>query len=452
MRGKGIEKEAKVSYPSVEPQKKGENLAKDQSSRLRETLKSIFPDRLLRALASESGFVQRARKVDPVSFFWALVLGFGVGSQRTIAGLRRVYIRSTGTTLVPSAFYDRFTDRLVSYLQSAVEHLLSEFQASFSGIGERYSLFKDLFITDSTVLKLHDALAKVFPGCRTNHSPAAAKLHVVMSVKGAGRSTVALTSERVHDSRKLRIGPWVKDRLLLFDLGYYRYQLFSCIARNGGYFLTRVKENANPLVTEIFHGLPKTYTHCELQDILGCVRAPVIDAEVELQFQKRVYGGKRSTARERFRLVAIRDEEGKYHCYVTNIPVEILSAKEIENTYRARWEIELLFKELKSGYRLDHLDSKRVEVVQALIYSAILTLLVSRRLLRVVAASVREGRERITVGRWWRMLQAYGQEILLLILRPPREIAGLRGLYKTIVHELVDPHTNRRPLLVETLK
>lgn len=35
-------------------------------------------------------------------------------------------------------------------------------------------------------------------------------------------------------------------RLLLFDLGYFRYQLFDAIGRQGGYFLTRLKQNANP--------------------------------------------------------------------------------------------------------------------------------------------------------------------------------------------------------------
>ena len=34
----------------------------------------------------------------------------------------------------------------------------------------------------------------------------------------------------------------------LFDLGYFRYQLFACMERNGGYFLTRLEANANPLV------------------------------------------------------------------------------------------------------------------------------------------------------------------------------------------------------------
>jgi len=426
-------------------------LAYDQSSRLRKSLKGFFSDRSLRILASDTGFIRRARKIDPVAFFWTLILGFGVGSHRTIASLRSVYGRSTGTCLVPSAFYDRFTPGLVRFLQAALQRLLVDFRASIGDVGERFSAFEDVMITDASILKLHDSLAQTFPGCRTNHSPAAAKLHVVMSVKGVGRTTVALTPERVPDSKKLVIGNWVKGRLLLFDLGYYKFQLFSRIARHGGYFLSRLKENANPLITGVHSGMHPDLENCELQDVLSHCTSPVIDAEIELQFRKQAYRGRRSKASERFRLVALRDDNGKYHCYVTNIPVEILNANEIGNTYRARWEIELLFKELKSGYRIDQLTSRRIEVVQALIYSALITLLVSRKLLRVVALSMGGLRERITAGRWWRLMQAYGQELLLLVLRPPRESRLFRGLYQTIIHELVDPHTKRRPLLMETL-
>jgi IS4 transposase len=92
-------------------------------------------------------------------------------------------------------------------------------------------------------------LEKAFPACRTNHTKAALKAHVVLGVRGNGDHSVKVTSERVHDGPVFTVGPWVRDKLLLFDLGYFRYQLFDCIARNKGFFLSRLKVNANPLIT-----------------------------------------------------------------------------------------------------------------------------------------------------------------------------------------------------------
>jgi putative transposase len=423
-----------------------------QSTRVRETLKSLFSDQRLNALARATEFVQRQRKVKPVAFFWTLVLGFGVGSTRKISGLRRAYQRSTGTTLVPSSFYDRFNDRLVEFLKEAVEHALGEFQLAFKDLNDRFKTFKDVMITDSSVIKLHDALAKLFPGCRTNNAPASIKLHAVMSVKGRGKSTVKLTNGRVHDRRKFVIGDWVKGKLLLFDLGYYHFRLFKNIVRLGGHFLTRLKDNANPKIVRVFNGSAtdeKRLVGQNLRTVLSGLRRDVLDVEVEVRAKARRYNGRRASTVELFRVVAVRDtEEWTYHCYLTSIPVEILSAEDIASTYRARWEIELVFKELKSGYRLDDVESRKKEVVEALIYAAVLTLLASRTLLRSIASRIGgELRDRITPGRWWKVFSEYAQELQLLLIRPPRQSPPLKDLLTTIEHELIDPHTKRRPLL-----
>lgn len=69
------------------------------------------------------------------------------------------------------------------------------------------------------------------------------------------------------------------------------------------------------------------------------------------------------------RVVAIRDEEtDEYHTYVTNIPLEELSAEEIAQLYGARWHVELVFKELKSRYALDVLPTKSVHVIEAYVW------------------------------------------------------------------------------------
>jgi putative transposase len=57
----------------------------------------------------------------------------------------------------------------------------------------------------------------------------------------------------------------------------------------------------------------------------------------------------------------------------------MFNAKYIAKLYGARWDMELLFEELKSKYALDVLETKNVQVIEALIWKAILTLIVSRR-------------------------------------------------------------------------
>jgi len=154
----------------------------------------------------------------------------------------------TGKSLVPSSFYDRFSTELARMFRAVLRELMTKLPASevrYAGVLEG---FRDVLVADATVVKLHRLLARRFAGTRKNSSPAAAKLHLVMSASGTGAHKVKVTGERANDHRTLQMGPWVEGRLLLFDLGYFRYQLFDCIDRNGGYFITRLATNADPRI------------------------------------------------------------------------------------------------------------------------------------------------------------------------------------------------------------
>ena len=68
---------------------------------------------------------------------------------------------------------------------------------------------------------------------------------------------------------------------------------------------------------------------------------------------------------EEFRLIAIYNQDDeKYHVYITNISDELLTAKDIADLYRGRWEIELVFKELKSKYQLDIVETTNEQVIK----------------------------------------------------------------------------------------
>ena len=80
----------------------------------------------------------------------------------------------------------------------------------------------------------------------------------------------------------------------------------------------------------------------------------VFDVNVEVSFDRRSYRGESKRDSKIFRLAAIYNPDSdEHHFYLTNISPEILNASEIASVYAARWEVELIFKELKSRYELD---------------------------------------------------------------------------------------------------
>lgn len=419
---------------------------------IREALTRLLPRRRLEELAVRARLQKRQRKVQPHALFWTLVLGFGAGRDRTLAALRRSYKLAGGGRLAPSAFYARFTVALVRFLKTVLGVLIERAAEPCRALQGPLAAFKDLVLTDSTVIRLHEMLAKVFPGCRTNHTKAALKMHVILSATGSGPRSIRVTSERTHDGPVLRVGKWLKDRLLLMDLGYFRYQLFSCIRRNGGYFIVRLKQNANPLIVDthrFWRGRSVPMVGRRIRDVLGRLRRQVVDVEVELSFQRRVYGGKRHTDRERFRLVGVRDQKtGAYHLYLTNIPPEKLSAEDIAQTYAARWAIELVFRELKSRYRAEDMPSCKRVIVEALVYAVLITFIVSRHLLAALRQKLGALGGRVAVERWAILFAAVARDILRIVLRRSSDVAALvRCIEDTLLDEAIDPNAGRKLLL-----
>jgi IS4 transposase len=236
----------------------------------------------------------------------------------------------------------------------------------------------------------------------------------------------------------LKVGPWVAGRRLLFDLGFFSYGLFARLSAHGGYFVSRLKARANPTIVavhRVHRGRARDLVGKPLADVLPRLQREVRDVEVELSFKRRRYRGRRRTDTLRLRLVGLREAtSGEYPLYLTHIPPKKLPAEDLSRTYALRWVIELLFKELKSSYRLDEIPSRKSAVVEALLYAALLTFVASRRLLQVLH-------------------EALAEDLILLVLRPAHETRALAQRLSTLLlHEAPDPNVQRLSLLeaVET--
>jgi putative transposase len=351
---------------------------------LQDTLLELYPSDALTRLAEESGFVRRYRKVDPVAFFWAVTLEAGVYLQRSLDQLRHVYNDRAAKPLHSYAsFYNRFTPELVEFLRRCVAHGLAELKAAPGNrLAPKLAAFEDILIEDSTVVRLSAALVAHYPPVRYHTPTAGAKIAALLSVRSNGPRRLELTAESVNDRDTLKLGAWVKGSILLLDLGYYKHQAFARIAEQGGFYLTRLHRLVDPTIVRslrVHRGRAIEVEGRRWSEVLPQLRREVVDLEVEIAFTRRSYAGHRRGDTLTARLVGLWDEEGRnYHTYLTNLGSEVLNAEEVAQLYGCRWEIELVFKELKSQYALDRVNTTNRAVAEALIWASLLTLVVSR--------------------------------------------------------------------------
>ncbi|MDG6218687.1 MAG: IS4 family transposase, partial [Candidatus Thermoplasmatota archaeon] len=108
---------------------------------------------------------------------------------------------------------------------------------------------------------------------------------------------------------------------------------------------------------------------------------------------------------------------------------------------------ELIFKELKSRYALDMIKTTNAMIVEALIWVAILTLLISRLIYTLVWERAKEkGRDmvRFTHLRWSVIFSEHASDHLSALLRYLDINMDLMDFYTMYDHQAFDPHANRQ--------
>jgi IS4 transposase len=346
-----------------------------------ERIQRAFPSDELRERARATNLVQRERDFDFVALFYTLSFGFAAGSDRSIqAFLERFVEMADCDELAYASFYEWFSPTLVATLREILDDAIEDLDPGRNELRGRLEHFRDVLIVDATFISLYQDAKNVYRA--TGDDQAGLKLHLTESLSTGLPTRFRTTDGVTHERSQLPTGEWVADALILFDLGFYDFWLFDRIDANNGWFVSRVKSNANPKIVDelrTWRGNSITLEGKSLKAVLDDLQRQEIDVLVELEFDRK--RGSSATATRQFRLVGLLDDDdAEYHLYFTNLPRSEYSAPDIAQLYRARWEVELLFKELKSRFRLDEINTTKPYIIEALVIMAAISLVISREI------------------------------------------------------------------------
>ena len=358
-------------------------------------IQRAFPSDELRERTRATNLVQRERKFDIVALFYTLTFGFAAGSDRSLQAFLERYVEMADCDeLSYAAFHDWFEPGFVALLREILDDAIENLDTGRTDLNGRLERSRDVLIADATIVSLYQDAADVYAA--TGEDQAELKLHLTESLSAGLPTRFHTTDGTTHERSQLPTGEWVADALILLDLGFYDFWLFDRIDQNGGWFVSRVKDNANfEIVEELrtWRGNSIPLEGESLQAVLDDLQRQEIDVRITLSFERK--GGSGASATRTFRLVGLRNGESEeYHLYLTNLGKDDYSAPDRAVRYRARWEVELLFKELKSRFGLDEINTTDAYIIEALIIMAAISLLMSRVIvdeLRSLEARQREG-------------------------------------------------------------
>ena len=171
------------------------------------------------------------------------------------------------------------------------------------------------------------------------------KLHVVYDESLCSPVTVDITDPTVSDPKQARQWALEPGVIYVFDRGYYSYQWWQALCAQGVHIVTRLKKNSQRQVIESFVPVG--------EHILS-------DARVRLH-------SKRDKVSVELRCIEVAREGGQGPLLLVTDRFD-LSAQEVSDLYKRRWQIELFFKWIKQRMQVKRFlgRSRNAVIVQLL--------------------------------------------------------------------------------------
>jgi hypothetical protein len=318
------------------------------------------------SLARETGCVRRERKFSGSTLVASLVLTVMRNPQPNPRDYQSTAAQ-LGVDVTENAISQRFTPELVTFLEAALKRLLSHMLTAEPPSIELLARFSQVVIGDSTTVALPDEYAEQFPGCGGSHGggKAALKIQVLWDLC-QGQLQILLEPGRASDAKSpITEIPLLAGSLSIFDLGYFSLERFQRVEQAKGYWLSRLQHGTKvydatgkPVALPTFLAKKAKRGVVDVGVQLGEKRLPCrllamhVSAEVAARRRQRIREKARDHGREPSQEYLDLQE---WTIFVTNCPPSLLTWKEVVVLYRARWQIERLFKLWKSYNRLaDH--------------------------------------------------------------------------------------------------
>jgi hypothetical protein len=248
--------------------------------------------------------------------------------------------------------------------------LLSQYKHLLSDSRIKEAIRKNVKIFDSTTISLfQDILKCVGRKPKSGRSKGGIKAHTVINADEKVPNLIWYTGAATHDHvllSKLELDP---NTIYVFDKGYNDYLAWYRFTEGETGFVTRLKDNAvYELVGEL--DIPDEIHPGVIKDEIIRVRVTLDDGQKKALTLRRV---------------VFWDEAGKrLFVYITNL--FDLRADLIVALYKIRWQVELLFKQLKQNFPLRYFLGDNENAIKIQIWCA----LIANLLLMVVMKSVRK--------------------------------------------------------------
>ena len=341
-------------------------------------------------MAAKLGFTLRQRHIQPLDFILSLIAALaGDGNCDTQADLYRKFNELTGLNVSYRSWANQAKkDTLPALILWLWFRSLDLFSRKIMAFDESspFSEFEHILIQDGSSQAVYDALKGAFPGRFSAVTPAAVELHTTIDLLANSLVRVQLTEDTRSERDCLPTLPISMDYvLMLIDAGYFELELFVTIDDRKGSFICKAPQSINPMILSAIREDGKNlnrYKGQKLKEVLsGFPKDQCLDLDVEWPGFKGLP----------FRLIVRwNDKKQKWVFVVTNLNRVEFTLSDLLQAYRLRWQIELIFKEIKSYSGWHRFHTKSGTLVFSLILMSFVVVTLKRYLAHAAQATLSE--------------------------------------------------------------
>ena len=212
---------------------------------------------------------------------------------------------------------------------------------------------KRLQIIDSTIITLFSNL--IFKGAgrhpKTSKKKGGIKVHTVIHANEGVPSDIKFTSAATDDSFMLKPSNLGKGDILAMDRAYIDYEKFEELTQRGVIYVTKLKKSLRfEILDDKMYQRPDGLMEVRIQNVV---------------FTKKV--SKEKTVTHHARIITYVDERKRRLVSLLTNDMDSDPAEIIE-IYRKRWEIELLFKQMKQNFPLKYFYGESANAIKIQIW------------------------------------------------------------------------------------
>ena len=225
--------------------------------------------------------------------------------------------------------------------------------SSDSRSGKAPKWMKRLQIIDSTTITLFSNL--LFKGVgrhpKTGRKKGGIKVHTVIHANEGVPSDIKFTSAATNDSFMLKPTTLSKGDIMAMDRAYIDYEKFEQLTQRGVIYVTKMKKNLKyTILSDTMYQTPDGLMEVRIQNV---------------EFVRQKKGGE--TIHHKSRIISYVDVKKRKLISLLTNDMES-DPEEIVAIYRQRWEIELLFKQMKQNFPLKYFYGESANAIKIQIW------------------------------------------------------------------------------------